>query len=545
MNAASLRGDPYASTRVTAYAALVIVGLGIVSAIASDVSVDALFSAGGAERVARISHGLLRPHLGAEFLLRVARLLAESIAIGALGVGLALLLGVPLALAATRLPQLSHAPDAASSGLAVLGRAAARALLAVFRSVPEIVWAYLFVRVFGLGPAPAVLAIGISFAGIIGKLYAELAESVDRVPTRWLAAAGAGRLTQLLYGVLPQVRRSWSGYALFRLECAIRSAAILGVVGAGGLGAEIELSIRYFQFDRLSTSLLALVACIVALETWSAYVRRHDRRRLDLATLGAGVAFGVVSLDAGWAALFEPAALRSAWSFVAAFSKPSVDVVFSTETLRLIGETLGMAAFGTLVAAVVAGALAPLASRALIVTGYLPASPQGRSPFAFLLHGVMLAVRGLLAALRALPELVLALLFVAWLGPGPLAGALAIAAHTIGILGRLFAEVYEDAESEPARLLESAGATRFGVWIYGLLPQATSRLLAFVLFRFEVNVRATAMVGFVGAGGIGDAIHTAISLFHMSDLAALLLLMLATVVVVDAAGDRLRHRLLA
>ena len=174
------------------------------------------------------------------------------------------------------------------------------------------------------------------------------------------------------------------------------------------------------------------------------------------------------------------------------------------------------------------------------VSGYLP--DQRGAPW---LYPIVAVVRALLAGLRAIPELVLALVFVVWVGPGPLAGALAIAAHTIGILGRLFAEVYEDADPEPPRVLEAAGASRFAIWTYGLLPQAAPRLLAFVFFRFEVNVRATAMVGFVGAGGIGDAIHTAISLFHMSDLATLCLAMLATVIIVDAVGDWLRGRVLS
>ena len=149
---------------------------------------------------------------------------------------------------------------------------------------------------------------------------------------------------------------------------------------------------------------------------------------------------------------------------------------------------------------------------------------------------------------RALPELVWALLFIIRVGPGPFAGALAIAAHTFGILGRLFGEIYEDAETQnaqPPRLLEAAGCSRFSLWLHGVLPQCAPQLTAFTLFRFEVNVRATAMVGFVGAGGIGDAIHTAISLFHMSDLAMLLLILLVAVIIVDIAGDALRRNLLA
>ena len=126
----------------------------------------------------------------------------------------------------------------------------------------------------------------------------------------------------------------------------------------------------------------------------------------------------------------------------------------------------------------------------------------------------------------------------------PIAGVLAIAAHTTGLLGRLYSEVYEEVEVLAPRALESAGAGAAGVWAFGVLPQVWPRLAAFSLFRFEVNVRATATLGFVGAGGIGDAIHTAISLFHMDRLATLLCVLIGVVLVVDVLGGRLRRRLL-
>jgi phosphonate transport system permease protein len=143
-----------------------------------------------------------------------------------------------------------------------------------------------------------------------------------------------------------------------------------------------------------------------------------------------------------------------------------------------------------------------------------------------------------------MPDLTLALLFVMWVGPGPTAGALAIALHTVGVLGRLYGDIYEEVERGPAAALEATGAYRLGVWAYGVLPQVYPRLLAFTLYRFEVNVRMTAVIGFVGAGGIGDAIHTAIGLFYAVDLAILLAIILVLVTVLDAIGDRARHRIL-
>ena len=159
--------------------------------------------------------------------------------------------------------------------------------------------------------------------------------------------------------------------------------------------------------------------------------------------------------------------------------------------------------------------------------------------------GIWAIVRMMMQLMRALPELIWAIIFVVWVGAGTFAGLLAITAHTIGILGRLFGEVYDEVEPNPVMVLETAGVGLIGRWAYGVVPQVAPRLLSYTFFRFEVNVRATAMVGFVGAGGIGDAIHDAITFFHYNDLATLLLVLLITVVAVDALGHIVRKRVMS
>ena len=504
-----------------------------------------LFSDTGQENAQAILEGLQHPDTSPDFVDRVVQLTRESLAIGALGMLLALVLGIPLALISAQIPELSDPPArnrVLSAGRAIV-RWVARLVLAALRSIPEIVWAFLFVRILGLGPGPAVIAIGLSFGGIIGKLYAELMEAADPGPVRALRAAGCSRWASLAYGVLPQVRAQWVGYGLFRFECAIRSAAILGVVGAGGIGAEIDLSIRYFQYDKLATALLAVLACVFAFELASIALRRV-RAAWSLGLLAVGVLWGDALLGIPWGELFTDFAVEQARLFIQAFNHPSTDPELLGRAWELVLETLAMAIVGTGAAAIVAFVLAPLATVNLTVGRFSSDAPAGRQWWRLPGLALLLASRGVFQLTRALPELVWALLFVVWVGPGPFAGALAVGAHTIGILGRLYGEVYDEVEPLPARALEHSGASRLGVWSYAVLPQVAPRLLSFTLFRFEVNVRATAMVGFVGAGGIGDALHTAISLFHMGDLATLLLVLLATVAAVDFAGDRLRRRLL-
>ncbi|MEM9491878.1 MAG: phosphonate ABC transporter permease, partial [Myxococcota bacterium] len=205
---------------------------------------------------------------------------------------------------------------------------------------------------------------------------------------------------------------------------------------AGGLGQEIELSIRYYQFDKLATALLAVLALMILIEALSARLRRLPTWT-SVALLSALSGAGMLYLGVPWSEVLSAESLAQGGRFVAGFARPTADRAFLWQAAQLAVVTVAMAWVATIMAAVVASALAPWAAHALSVGSYL-ADPPGRgglgAPIAWL---VMLSCRLLLQLCRALPELVWALLFVLWLGPGATAGALAVAVHTIGILGRL------------------------------------------------------------------------------------------------------------
>jgi len=511
----------------------------------SGIELSALGDAEGWASFRELLGALTTPDLSDTFLVRIGKLAIESLLIGVLGTALAIVFALALSISAARIPALLDDPAASPRRVWMRNavRALSRVVLALFRSVPEIIWAFLFVRIFGLGPGPAVFAIAITFSGIIGKLFAELIEAADPEPARRLRASGAGAVAVFVYGVLPLVRRQWVAYAMFRLECAIRSASILGVVGAGGLGQEIDLSIRYFQYDKLATALLAVLAYVVVLEVVSIALRRA-RPFWPIAAFAIGSIAAIATLEIPWGELFDSDSLHQARIFLGGFSNPTTDGSFIASALGLVLVTVSMAWVSTVLAATFAVVLAPMAAATFTIRGYLTDAPRGRGWTRWLFLLVLVPARMCLQVTRALPVLVWALLFIVWVGPGVTAGVLALAVHTIGILGRLYGDVLEEAEPGPPRSLEAGGASPFARYVYGVLPQVMPRLLAFTLFRFEVNVRAAAMVGFVGAGGLGDALHTAISLFHMRDLAALLVLTLIVVVAVDAVGDRIRMRVL-
>ena len=153
-------------------------------------------------------------------------------------------------------------------------RFSVRGLLIVLRSVPELIWALVFVRVVGLGPTAGVLAIALTYGGMLGKVYGEILDSGDAHVTNSLLRNGAGRLQAFFYGLLPQNAAELTSYTVYRWECAIRSSAVLGFVGAGGLGQEMDNAMKMFNGGEVSTMLIVFVLLVAGTDRLSAFLRR-------------------------------------------------------------------------------------------------------------------------------------------------------------------------------------------------------------------------------------------------------------------------------
>ena len=157
---------------------------------------------------------------------------------------------------------------------------------------------------------------------------------------------------------------------------------------------------------------------------------------------------------------------------------------------------------------------------------------------------VLWVCRRYLEIARTVPELVFALIFVFCFGVGPLAGVLAIGLGACGALGKLYSEVNENIDMGPLEGVKAAGGTWFDQIRYGAVPQVMPNILSYTLLRFEINVRASSIIGYVGAGGLGQELRTAMSLQEYTDLSALFIIILVTVIVIDFASERLRHRVI-
>ncbi len=190
----------------------------------------------------------------------------------------------------------------------------------------------------------------------------------------------------------------------------------------------------------------------------------------------------------------------------------------------LLAQTLLMAYVGTLLGAVFAFFLS-----------FLAAANLGRNPW------VRAATRRFLEFTRTVPEIVFALIFVIAFGLGPIPGVLAIAIHTVGALGKLFSEVAENIDMKPVDGIYAAGGSWWQMVRYAVVPQVVSNYASYALLRFEINVRGASVMGFVGAGGIGQDLIEAIRKFYFSDVSAILLLIIATVVIIDLVTERVRH----
>jgi phosphonate transport system permease protein len=213
------------------------------------------------------------PALSPEFLQLVAREAWRTVAIATAGTFLALLLAIPLTLLSTTVLSVSSL-SGRMQALPFVIRQLIRWLLILMRSVPELIWALVFVRVVGLGPAAGVLAIGLTYAGMLGKVYGEILESGEREPATALLRNGAGRLQTFFYSVLPGNATELTSYTIYRWECAIRASTVLGFVGAGGLGQQMDNSMRMFNGSEVATMLIVFILLVGLADLISTWMRR-------------------------------------------------------------------------------------------------------------------------------------------------------------------------------------------------------------------------------------------------------------------------------
>ncbi|MDV6012880.1 ABC transporter permease subunit [Haloechinothrix sp. LS1_15] len=530
---------------------LVVVAATIGSLAVAGVGDRAVVRAEGLPAFGEFFAAALAPRADAEFLTLTATAALTTLAYAVLGTALSLVIGV-VGGVLTSQTWWSLGPRSHGKRGTVYW-ALARAVMVVPRGIHEVVWGLIFLIVFGLDPMVAVLAIGIPFGAVTAKVFSELLDETARQPYSALLAAGAGRSAAILYGLLPPAMSDLLSYAFYRFECAIRSAAVLGLVGAGGLGFQLSLSFQSLRYEEIWTLLYALIVLCVAADFWSSRVRARRTQRVGGARTGGryrhdpflvgSCLFGLVliALSVWWIGL-DLAVLFSGetWDYLRQLATgawpPALGEAGAGGLLELSMVTLAMSILAMVIGFWGGAALAFPAAH-LPRGGYTAGGAAARAGRLL----IFAASRLLLVVLRAIPPPVWALLFLFVLYPGILPGALALGVYTAGVLGRLMAEVAENLDERPLHALRAQGAPAPLVFCYGVVPSATPRFIAYGLYRWEVTIRETVVVGVVGAGGLGYALAQQLNGFDYAGALTTLLVLILLTLAVDFTSAAVRR----
>ncbi|MDV8002286.1 phosphonate ABC transporter, permease protein PhnE [Rhodococcus sp. IEGM 1408] len=473
----------------------------------------------------------------------LALLIAETLAIVVLATALAVVLSIPVALAA-----------ASTSGRTRAGRGTARSLIVLCRAVPDLVLAILFFRVFGLGALPGVLAMGLHSIGMIGKLYADAIEELDRGPVDAAEAAGATRRQVVWATVIPALMPQLIATALHRFDINLRTSVLLGYVGVGGIGLAIADALRTLDYQRGMALALVVLALCVATELLSGAVRRALMRRsgteparrgwvLGRRGGGAGEDTGAVGIAPPWTvdrirrflsigavAVILAASVVGAdlsadrfWAGIVdlprtlgLFLPPGTGGILP-ELLEQLLVTVQIALSATLLGAVIAVPVGVLAARNVVPDATVHTS-----------------ARMFIVFVRGIPELIIAIVLVVITGLGAVAGTLALAIGAVGLLSKLIADSLEETDVRVQEALRASGATRVQVFCSATARQAAPSFIAHVMYLLDTNIRSATLLGVVGAGGIGFYLLNASRVVQFDVVTTIILMILAVVLVVEA-----------
>lgn len=531
--------------------------------MAADWDLGVLFDAG--ERrfaLARMGEWLAAfssPDFEAAFLATAWDLTLQTLAAAILGSLLAVVFGFILAMGASRSVNLGADVRGWRSllGPTALFCALCRLLQDILRAVPDFVWAVILVALIGLGPVTGALAIALNMTGMLAKVYSELWDSVEGRGSEQVRSTGAGRLATFFYSTRPLAARSALTFTLMRVECAVRNAAVIGAVGGGGLGAEVLYQIQFGAWEKVSTLILFTLLLTLSVDLASNHLRRQWREDPNHPRPGgAGRAIGrsygalaTVLVTGGWALWYMGERLAplgeivrgEAWERLVFFERllrPDLSGELVLRALRSAIDPLAMATFGTLIGVVGAIGLGYAHSRAFQIdasrfTGEAVGTLQrfGR--------GSMLVVTRLVAmTLRGIPEVIWVLLFIAFFGPGLLAGTLAIGLHSLGLLLRVFSE---SVDNLPYRRFEQAASgSRLHCFATVAAPMCWRDWLTFSFFQFEANVRMAVVLGLVGVGGLGFQFSFNFEWFRFEQASTYLLVMIGLTVIIDRLSRLLK-----
>ncbi|WP_288801507.1 phosphonate ABC transporter, permease protein PhnE [uncultured Corynebacterium sp.] len=527
---------------VIAMALLAIAGAWSVSEIGINIA-TIVDSADNAARFIQRMFPLDFPPLG-----ELISMVAETLAIVILATVLAVVVSLPISVAAAK---------ATSRGN--LSRGTARTVIVLARAIPDLVLAIFFLRVFGLGAAAGIIAMGLHSIGMVAKLYADAIEELDDKPREAIEAVGGSRRQQIISAIpqalLPQIIAT----ALHRFDINLRTSVLLGYVGVGGIGLAISESLRVLNYKRgMALALIVLALCIVtellsgtirhallrgssasssASKMWvdRMWERRGSREPASsisdapltppwdmdrLRRFASAALIGVIILASLYKVDLDPSAL---WNGVAQLPHaldlffPPSDGGIAESLFEQLLATIQIALAATFLGAILAIPIGVFAARNVV------SRPAVHNFFRF----VIVIVRGI-------PELILAIVFVVVTGLGGVAGTLALALGAVGLLSKLIADSLEETDVRVQEAVRAAGASEPQVFFSATVRQAAPAFVAHIMYLLDTNFRSATLLGVVGAGGIGFQLLNAARVNQFDVVTYILILMLVVVLAIEA-----------
>ena len=519
---------------------------------------------------------MVPPFIPSEDFTVITKAALDTFFIAFAGTALGLLLGIPLGLLSAR-NIMPFAPV----------RAFARAIVVFSRATPALVFALCFVRLYGIGVLAGLLAIGIHSIGMIGKLITDAAEEIDPGPREGVIATGAGSLQDLYTGIWSQMVPTVISISLYRLELDFRSAPILGWVGAGGIGLILRGYAGSLRYQELLGITILIVVLVVILEILSATTRHAllgktetdlpgKPGRMTQLFLGGTTRPGKKIAD--W--MINKSANKEASESESQISR-SLTPPWTRERIKV--NSIGLIFFVLLIISV----LVPDIATSRIVDGSqkLPSfiarlTPNDWSwftdrlfsdmidtiaigfaatgiallfaiPFSFLAASntapgrfIYLISRLFMLLVRCVPELVVAVIFVAAIGPGPKTGTLALAIGMFGFITKLFADSIEEARQGVRDGVNSTGANRLQESVTGVLPQVAPSMVSHSLYLLDVAIRSSTILGIVGGGGIGFLLMSAAKRLYFETLGGIIFCIFVVVFLVEIIATWIRRKII-
>ena len=470
----------------------------------------------------------------------VAGTLIETIAMGLMATIFSTIIAIPVSfLAAHNI--MSRLP--AGTALYYI----MRGILNAVRAVDTIIWGIIIITWVGLGSFAGVIALTIHSVAALAKLFSEEIEHIDAGPVEAVTATGANLIQTIGHAVVPQIVPSFLAYSLLRWDINMRMATVVGFVAGGGIGFMVVETVRQGGYQQYSTILWAVAAVIIIVDYISAKWREailadQPQREEDPKRRRAGIlrwAFygilGVIAFIYCWnlTEISLRSMLHPGPNFVQNI-RDFVRIDLTPDVLKVVTQqmivTIFQAMLATTLGAILALPFSFLAAKNL--TGHNRLSAW-----------IYYVTRGMFNILRSIEALLYVVIFVFWVGIGPFAGMLALAATSFALIGKLFSEAIENIDNGPIEAVTATGANRLQMIAYAVLPQIVPPFISYLIYQWDINVRMATIIGFAGGGGIGLTLTTFFGSLQYHKAGTVVAIIVIVVALMDFASAKLRQAL--